>query len=81
MKEKGSIQQPSRVYITKIGNSNCNAALRPSCKMRIVLEYPWMLQDLVEAEPILRFLLEKLYSTVRKEGTEVRYDPTSRMSE
>jgi hypothetical protein len=35
--------------------------------MRIVLEYPRMLQDLVEAEPIPRFVLEKLYSTVRKE--------------
>jgi len=37
--------------------------------MRIVLEYPRMLQDLVEAEPILGFVLEKLYNTVRKKGS------------
>jgi hypothetical protein len=36
--------------------------------MGIVLEYPRVLQDLVETEPIPRFVLEKLYSTVRKRG-------------
>ena len=37
--------------------------------MRIVLEYPRMLQDLVEAEPILWLFLQKLYSIVRKGGS------------
>ena len=49
--------------------------------MRIVLEYPRMLQDLVEAQPILRVVLEKLYSRVRKEEAEVGHDHTPRMSE
>jgi len=37
--------------------------------MGVVLEYPRVLQDVVETEPILGLVLEKLCSTVRKRGS------------
>jgi hypothetical protein len=49
--------------------------------MRIVFEYPRMLEDLVKAETFLRSVLEKLDRTIRKEEAEARDDSTPRISE